>query len=195
MLTMVALVLGVRTFGGDVLPATGRRALPARGGLLLVPGSIVTMVAGVGAARLARYAQFRVLVPTGLLLAASGYVVIGRGRGGRGGRGGGAGRRRGHGGRRAAQALTEPGTSGSGGRRSDLTNAAFRMKGEGPRVDDYRPFGGTTGWTGCAGWLMGCVLMGCVLMPPSASFSWTSSEIWSARRCWRTRMSTSIETP
>ena len=34
------------------------------------------MVAGVGAARLARYAPFRVLVPVGLLLAASGYVVV-----------------------------------------------------------------------------------------------------------------------
>ena len=34
------------------------------------------MVAGVGAARLARYAPFRVLVPAGLLLAAAGYVVV-----------------------------------------------------------------------------------------------------------------------
>ncbi len=49
---------------------------PLEAGLLLVPGSIVTMVAGVGAARLARYASFRVLVPTGLLLAAAGYVVM-----------------------------------------------------------------------------------------------------------------------
>ena len=49
---------------------------PLHAGLLLVPGSIVTMVAGVGAARLARYAPFRVLVPVGLLLAASGYVVV-----------------------------------------------------------------------------------------------------------------------
>jgi MFS transporter, DHA2 family, multidrug resistance protein len=49
---------------------------PLEAGLLLVPGSIVTMVAGVGAARLARYAPFRVLVPTGLLLAAAGYVVM-----------------------------------------------------------------------------------------------------------------------
>ena len=48
---------------------------PLQAGLLLVPGSIVTMVAGVGAARLARYAPFRVLVPAGLLLAAAGYVV------------------------------------------------------------------------------------------------------------------------
>jgi DHA2 family multidrug resistance protein-like MFS transporter len=49
---------------------------PLQAGLLLVPGSIVTMVAGVGAARLARYAPFRVLVPVGLLLAAAGYVVV-----------------------------------------------------------------------------------------------------------------------
>jgi len=49
---------------------------PLHAGLLLVPGSVVTMVAGVGAARLARYAPFRVLVPVGLLLAASGYVVV-----------------------------------------------------------------------------------------------------------------------
>src|SRR6185295_3823415 len=49
---------------------------PLEAGLLLVPGSIVTMVAGVGAARLARYAPFRLLVPKGLLLAAAGYVVM-----------------------------------------------------------------------------------------------------------------------
>ena len=48
---------------------------PLQAGLLLVPGSIVTMAAGVGAARLARLAPFRVLVPAGLLLAAAGYVV------------------------------------------------------------------------------------------------------------------------
>jgi MFS transporter, DHA2 family, multidrug resistance protein len=44
-------------------------------GLLLVPGAVVTMGAGVGAARLARYAPFRVLVPAGLLLAAAGYAA------------------------------------------------------------------------------------------------------------------------
>jgi len=49
---------------------------PLQAGLLLVPGSIVTMAAGVGAARLARLAPFRVLVPAGLLLAAAGYVVV-----------------------------------------------------------------------------------------------------------------------
>jgi DHA2 family multidrug resistance protein-like MFS transporter len=48
---------------------------PLHAGLLLVPGSVVTMAAGVGAARLARYAPFRVLVPVGLLLAAAGYAV------------------------------------------------------------------------------------------------------------------------
>jgi DHA2 family multidrug resistance protein-like MFS transporter len=49
---------------------------PLHAGLLLVPGSVVTMAAGVGAARLARYAPFRVLVPVGLLLAAAGYAVF-----------------------------------------------------------------------------------------------------------------------
>lgn len=48
---------------------------PLHAGLLLVPGSVMTMAAGVGAARLARYAPFRVLVPAGLLLAAAGYAV------------------------------------------------------------------------------------------------------------------------
>ncbi len=51
------------------------RLSPLQAGLLLVPGSVVTMVAGVGAARLARLAPFRVLVPAGLLLAAAGFVV------------------------------------------------------------------------------------------------------------------------
>ena len=54
---------------------------PLQAGLLLVPGSVVTMVAGVGAARLARLAPFRVLVPAGLLLAAGGYVVAALGAG------------------------------------------------------------------------------------------------------------------
>ena len=54
---------------------------PLQAGLLLVPGSIVTMAAGVGAARLARLAPFRVLVPAGLLLAAAGYVVAALGAG------------------------------------------------------------------------------------------------------------------
>jgi MFS transporter, DHA2 family, multidrug resistance protein len=49
---------------------------PLRAGLLLVPGALVTMVAGVGAARLARYASFRTLVPVGLLLAAAGFGVL-----------------------------------------------------------------------------------------------------------------------
>jgi MFS transporter, DHA2 family, multidrug resistance protein len=49
---------------------------PLRAGLLLVPGSVVTMVAGVYAARLARRLPFRLLVPTGLLLVAAGYVLV-----------------------------------------------------------------------------------------------------------------------
>ena len=48
---------------------------PLHAGLLLVPGSVATMVAGVSAARLARHAPFRLLVPGGLLLAAVGYVL------------------------------------------------------------------------------------------------------------------------
>jgi DHA2 family multidrug resistance protein-like MFS transporter len=48
---------------------------PLHAGLLLVPGSVVTMAAGVGAARLARYAPFRLLVPVGLMLATAGFVV------------------------------------------------------------------------------------------------------------------------
>ena len=54
---------------------------PLQAGLLLVPGSIVTMAAGVGATGLARLAPFRVLVPAGLLLAAGGYVVAALGAG------------------------------------------------------------------------------------------------------------------
>jgi DHA2 family multidrug resistance protein-like MFS transporter len=48
---------------------------PLHAGLLLVPGSVATMVAGVGAARLARYAPFRLLVPAGLLTAAAGFLL------------------------------------------------------------------------------------------------------------------------
>ena len=287
---------------------------PLHAGLLLVPGSVVTMVAGVGAARLARYAPFRVLVPVGLLLAASGYVVVllldgvgaavaasvligagiglsetltndailasappqragsasavsetayevgavlgtavlgsvlgaayarrsGRAHQHRPGvrpRGPGDPRRRGRA-RPTASAASkvsgwstrrrrpsctaprwrrssprwpwsvspppwssacaaaddEPRRTRAASVRSDLTDAALVC--DEARVEGHRPFGGTTGWMGCAVWVLtGCVLAGCVLIPPSASFSWTSSEIWSARRCWRTRMSTSIEIP
>src|SRR5919112_4901654 len=48
---------------------------PLHAGLLLVPGCVATMVAGVSAARLARHAPFRLLVPGGLLLAAVGTVL------------------------------------------------------------------------------------------------------------------------
>ncbi|GAA1879155.1 MFS transporter [Pseudonocardia ailaonensis] len=48
---------------------------PMQAGLVLVPGMIATVVAGLGAARLARRFPVRVLVPVGLGLAAAGYVL------------------------------------------------------------------------------------------------------------------------
>ncbi len=48
---------------------------PLHAGLLLVPGSVATVAAGLGAARLARHAPFRVLVPAGLLLVATGFAA------------------------------------------------------------------------------------------------------------------------
>ncbi|NMH98967.1 MFS transporter [Pseudonocardia acidicola] len=48
---------------------------PMRAGLLLLPGFAATVVAGLLAARLARRFPLRTLVPTGLLLAAAGYLL------------------------------------------------------------------------------------------------------------------------
>ncbi|MFC4946899.1 MFS transporter [Pseudonocardia sp. GCM10023141] len=48
---------------------------PFDAGLVLVPGFVTTMLAGLVAARLARHFPLRVLVPGGLLLAASGYLL------------------------------------------------------------------------------------------------------------------------
>ncbi len=48
---------------------------PLRAGLVLLPGFAVTMAAGLVAARLARRFPLRTLVPTGLLLAAAGYLL------------------------------------------------------------------------------------------------------------------------
>jgi MFS transporter, DHA2 family, multidrug resistance protein len=48
---------------------------PVDAGLVLLPGFLVTMVAGLVAARLGRRFPLRVLVPVGLLFAASGYVL------------------------------------------------------------------------------------------------------------------------
>ncbi|MFC5237946.1 MFS transporter [Pseudonocardia zijingensis] len=48
---------------------------PMDAGIVLVPGSVVTILSGLAAARLGRRYQLRVLVPTGLVLAAAGYVM------------------------------------------------------------------------------------------------------------------------
>jgi MFS transporter, DHA2 family, multidrug resistance protein len=48
---------------------------PVDAGLVLVPGSVVTMLAGLVAARLGRRFPLRTLVPAGLALAASGFVL------------------------------------------------------------------------------------------------------------------------
>ncbi|MHA6797201.1 MFS transporter [Pseudonocardia bannensis] len=48
---------------------------PMRAGLLLLPGFLATVVSGLVAARLARWFPLRTLVPTGLLLAAAGYLL------------------------------------------------------------------------------------------------------------------------
>ncbi|MBW0118177.1 MFS transporter, partial [Pseudonocardia abyssalis] len=48
---------------------------PLDAGLVLLPGFAMTMVAGLAASRLARRFPLRLLVPTGLLLAAAGYIL------------------------------------------------------------------------------------------------------------------------
>jgi MFS transporter, DHA2 family, multidrug resistance protein len=48
---------------------------PMDAGLVLLPGFVVTMLAGLAAARLGRRFPLRALVPAGLLLAASGYLL------------------------------------------------------------------------------------------------------------------------
>jgi MFS transporter, DHA2 family, multidrug resistance protein len=48
---------------------------PVDAGLVLLPGFVVTMLAGLAAARLGRWLPLRVLVPVGLLLAAAGYLL------------------------------------------------------------------------------------------------------------------------
>lgn len=48
---------------------------PLDAGLVLLPGFAMTMVAGLAASRLARRFPLRLLVPTGLLLAAAGYAL------------------------------------------------------------------------------------------------------------------------
>ncbi len=48
---------------------------PLQAGTVLLPGFAMTMVAGLVAARLARHFPLRMLVPTGLLLAAAGFAL------------------------------------------------------------------------------------------------------------------------
>ncbi len=48
---------------------------PIEAGTVLAPGFLLTMVAGLVASRLARHFPLRALVPVGLLLAASGYLL------------------------------------------------------------------------------------------------------------------------
>lgn len=48
---------------------------PLRAGLLLLPGFTATVLAGLGAAALARWFPIRTLVPLGLVLAAAGYAL------------------------------------------------------------------------------------------------------------------------
>ncbi|TQM16073.1 MFS transporter [Pseudonocardia kunmingensis] len=52
-----------------------RGLAPLDAGLVLVPGFVVTMLAGLAAAQLGRRFPLRVLVPAGLLFAASGYLL------------------------------------------------------------------------------------------------------------------------
>jgi len=49
---------------------------PLAAGEVLLPGFVMTMVAGLAAARLARRFPLRVLVPAGLLLAAAGFLIV-----------------------------------------------------------------------------------------------------------------------
>ena len=278
---------------------------PLHAGLLLVPASLVTMVAGVGAARLARYAPFRVLVPAGLLLAGAGYavyalvegvggalaasVLVGAGiglsetltndailasapaaragsasavsetayetgavlgtavlgtvfgsvyaaalavptsigpmfaRDARETLGGAIALAERVGGVEGQKLADAAGTAfvhgaavtssvavavlvgvavavvsgpapltGAGNHESGVRSPDGRRSRADRRRVGYRPFGGATFWTGV---VVGGMAAGCVLMPRSDSFSCTSSEISSARRCWRTRISTSIDTP
>jgi len=51
---------------------------PLEAGLVLVPGMLATVVAGLGAAALARHFPLRALVPVGLVTAAAGFVVCTR---------------------------------------------------------------------------------------------------------------------
>lgn len=71
--TMFALT-GLLFFSAQYLLLVAGLA-PLDAGLVLLPGFAITMVAGIGAARLARHFPPRTLVPAGLLLAAAGFAV------------------------------------------------------------------------------------------------------------------------
>ncbi|HLU58679.1 MAG TPA: MFS transporter [Pseudonocardia sp.] len=71
--TMFALT-GLLFFSAQYLVLV-RGLSPMDSGLVLLPGFVVTMVAGLVAARLGRRYPVRALVPAGLLLAAAGYLL------------------------------------------------------------------------------------------------------------------------
>ncbi|OLT02628.1 MFS transporter [Pseudonocardia sp. CNS-004] len=71
--TMFALT-GLLFFSAQYLVLV-RGLSPMNAGFVLVPGFLVTMLAGLAAARLGRRFPLRALVPAGLLLAASGYLL------------------------------------------------------------------------------------------------------------------------
>jgi MFS transporter, DHA2 family, multidrug resistance protein len=71
--TMFALT-GLLFFSAQYLVLV-RGLAPMEAGLVLLPGFVVTMLAGLAAARLGRLFPLRALVPAGLLLAASGYLL------------------------------------------------------------------------------------------------------------------------
>ncbi|MCE0765334.1 MFS transporter [Pseudonocardia kujensis] len=74
--TMFALT-GLLFFAAQYLQLVLGRS-PLEAGLVLVPGMVATILAGLGAAGLARRFPLRVLVPAGLVLAAAGYVLCTR---------------------------------------------------------------------------------------------------------------------
>ncbi|GAA4687677.1 MFS transporter [Pseudonocardia yuanmonensis] len=74
--TMFALT-GLLFFAAQYLQLVLGRS-PLEAGLVLVPGMIATILAGLGAAGLARRFPLRVLVPAGLTLAAAGYAFCTR---------------------------------------------------------------------------------------------------------------------
>jgi MFS transporter, DHA2 family, multidrug resistance protein len=72
--TTMFLLTGLLFFSAQYLVLV-RGLEPMDAGLVLLPGFVVTMLAGLLAARLGRRFPLRVLVPTGLLLAAAGFLL------------------------------------------------------------------------------------------------------------------------